>query len=210
MKKFLPILAIPFTVILLCFAVFLTMPWLMGSGAIHISTIQGFAVSSDGTVFVGYRRVIEAYKDGSLVFTFRPPAKRDYRFYIEDDKLIIGTASGSDIKIYDTSGNYVEDCDLSSYDFTSTAKEKKEYTAENGDVYTLHRFSRSKPFEIRRNNETIIKESTLDYHFHELPIYVLFCLSFISMLFLVLAVLGSCQWEFWGISSPPWIGSNYD
>lgn len=210
MKKLLPILAVPFAVILLFFSVLVTVPWLAKNGTLHGSTIQDFAVSSDGTVFVGYFRVIEAYKDGSLAFTFRPPTTRAYRFYIEDDKLIVASSSGN-CKIYDTKGNYIEDGDLSYEEVKSTAKKKEEYTSENGDVYKLHRFLQAKPFEIRRNNETIIKESALDYHVHELPFHVLFCLTFISMLFILLAALGTCQREeFWGVSSPPWIGSNYD
>lgn len=174
----------------------------MRSGAIHSSTIQDFAVSSDGTVFVGYRRVIEAYKDGSLVFIFRPPTSRAYRFYLEDDKIIIAPSSGN-CKIYDTNGNYIEDGDLSYEEVKSTAKKKKEYIMGNGDVYKLHRFLQSKPYEIRCNNEPIIKESALDYHFHELPFFMLFGLFVISILILVLALLENCQWrEFWGES--PW------
>ncbi len=188
MKKLLPILVVPFIVMICFFMVMISNSVLSSMGAIHYSSVEGFAVSSDGTVFIGYMQVIEAYKDGSLIFTFKPPTSRGYSFYIENDKIVIGTASGH-CKIYDTKGNYVEDGDISFNEVTSRAKKKKAYTTENGDVYEFHGFLEMKPFEIRRNQETIIKGSVLDYHFYGLPYVILFVLTFISGIFFVFALV---------------------
>lgn len=187
MKKASLVILIPLVVVVLFFSAAISKDILASSGIVKKSSIQDFGVCSDGKIIVGYRGKIEVYQGGKIVFSFRPPTPRAYRFYIDSDKIVIGCSDGY-TAIYDIEGKFVEDSELAYEAVKSTAREIQ-YKAESGEEYKIADALGFKPFEIKLGSETIVRQNILDYHFNGAPFWLFWALAFLNMAVLVIALV---------------------
>lgn len=187
MKKASLVILIPLVVVVLFFSAVISKEILANEDVIHQSSAQDFAVCSDGSIFVGYMDKIEVFQDGKLSFSFRPPTPRAFRFYVENDRIVIGCSDGF-TEIYDVTGNFVEDSELS-YDAVKSTAQDIRYIAESGEEYKLSDSFGFKPFEIKCGNETIVRQNILDYHFNGAPFWMFWALAFLNMVVLVIALV---------------------
>lgn len=187
MKKASLVIVIPIIVCVLAYILFFVRLGLAGKGIIHQSSMQDFGVCPDGTIIIGYMGKIEVFQDGKVVFSFRPPTSRAYRFYIKNDRVVIGCAAGY-TKVYDAKGNFIEDSELSYGEVKSISQETK-YRTESGELYKVVDSLGFKPFEIRCGEESIIKQDMLDYYFNGFPSWLLWAVGAINMATLLFALL---------------------
>lgn len=187
MKKASLVIIIPLIVVVLFFSVVISKDILASSGIVKKSSMQDFGVCSDGKIIVGYREKIEVFQDGKILFSFKPPTPRAYRFYVENDRIVIGCSDGF-TETYDVEGKFLEDSKLSYNEVKSTAQ-KTQYKAENGEKYTVVDAFGFKPFEIKCGNETIVRQNILDYHFNGAPFWLLWAVAFLNMVVLVIALI---------------------
>lgn len=187
MNKASLVIIIPLIVVVIFFSTVISKDILASRGVINKSSMQDFGVCSDGKIVVGYRGKIEVYQGGKIVFSFRPPTPRAYRFYIDSDKIVIGCSDGY-TAIYDIEGKFVEESRLSYYEVKSAAQEIQ-YKAESGEQYKVVDALGFKPFEIKLGNETIVRQNILDYHFNGAPFWLFWALAFLNMVVLVIALI---------------------
>lgn len=187
MKKASLVILIPLVVVVLFFSAAISKEILANEDVIHRSSAQDFAVCSDGMILVGYMDKIDVFQDGKLSFSFRPPTSRAFRFYVENDRIVIGCSDGF-TKIYDVTGNFVEDSELS-YDAVKSTAQDIRYIAESGEEYKIVDSFGFKPFEIKCGDETIVRQDILDYHFNGAPFWLFWALAFLNMVVLVIALI---------------------
>lgn len=187
MKKASLVILIPLIVVVLFFSAAISKDILANEDVIHRSSAQDFAVCSDGMILVGYMDKIDVFQDGKLSFSFRPPTSRAFRFYVENDRIVIGCSDGF-TKIYDVTGNFVEDSELS-YDAVKSTAQDIRYIAESGEEYKIADALGFKPFEIKCGDETIVRQDILDYHFNGAPFWLFWALAFLNMAVLVIALI---------------------
>lgn len=187
MKKVSLVILIPLVIAVLFFLVVISKEELASKSIVHESSVQDFGVCSDGMILVGYMDKIDVFQNGKLSFSFRPPTPRAYRFYVENDRIVIGCAEGYS-KIYDVTGNFVEDSELS-YDAVKSTAQDIRYIAESGEEYKIVDSFGFKPFEIKCGDETIVRQDILDYHFNGFPFWLFWALAFLNMVVLVIALI---------------------
>lgn len=187
MKKASLVILIPLVVVVLFFSAVISKEILANEDVIHRSSAQDFAVCSDGMILVGYMDKIDVFQDGKLSFSFRPPTSRAFRFYVENDRIVTGCSDGF-TKIYDVTGNFVEDSELS-YDAIKSTAQDIRYIAESGEEYKIVDSFGFKPFEIKCGDETIVRQDILDYHFNGAPFWLFWALAFLNMVVLVIALI---------------------
>lgn len=187
MKKASLVILIPLIVVVLFFSAVISKEILANEDVIHQSSVQDFAVCSDGKIIVGYMDKIDVFQDGKLSFSFRPPTPRAYRFYVENDRIVIGCSDGF-TEIYDVEGKFLEDSDLSYNKVVSISHDTK-YVSASGEQYKVSDGFGFKPFEIKCGNETIVRQDILDYHFNGAPFWLFWALAFLNMAVLVIALI---------------------
>ena len=99
---------------------------------------NGLGVGSDGKVYIGEGLWIGVYEDGDLVDKFvQNNLGNFYEFTIVDDQIHLWDTSGFH-KVLDLQGNEVARLERTySGERHLSAKEKREYTAEDGRFYKL-------------------------------------------------------------------------
>lgn len=175
-------------VVAIFFVIVILKGMFIAAGLIHSGSVQSVSIMPNGTIFLGYPKVIEVYHENALIKTFNPPTSRAYRFYLEKDNLIIGCATGGS-KVYDANGNYISDYNLSYSTIKSISDKAREFEADDGAKYTVNRYFGLKPFEIKYGGQTILKEKALDYIFNGFPFWLLFGFAFINMAIFIFTII---------------------
>ena len=171
---------VPFCVVFLFFLLLLVRLVLSFQGRIHGEPLQGIAISSNEKIYIGYMQQIDVFDGQVLVSTLNPPTSRAYYLMVENDELIVVTASGLCAK-YDLEGNLLGKEDMSNSEYYRLKKEaqRKEY-CYGESRYQIKKHMGLIPFEITKNNQTIFRESTLDYLFTGLPFLMFFFLTLLN------------------------------
>lgn len=131
-----------FVILVLGFLLFACRFGLMTFGVITSGSVLNFDVDSEENIYIGTMGQIQVYKDGTLLRTINPPTSRAYNFYIENDQLIIGVASGGEGGRFDLEGNELSYGDFSYYEIEDVASKKSvnvnghQYKHTNG--FLLH------------------------------------------------------------------------
>ena len=95
-----------------------------------------YAVDSSDWLYIQDGEFIKIYANGTIIGQIDAPTGRDYRFTIENDTIMLATPvrvhimklDGSEIEAYDDPGANT---------FVKIDSPTKEYTCDNGDVYSL-------------------------------------------------------------------------
>lgn len=138
------------------------------AAGITSGTIQGFALDAQENLYIGVGKKIFVYAAGKEVDVLYPPVSMIFRFFIQDEKLVIGCQDRRVTRIYDLSGNYISRSDLT-YEEVLAIAESQKTIEQNGNVYSYVDYSGFKPAEIRCNGNVIFKMSYLDFLFTGLP-----------------------------------------
>lgn len=132
--------------------------FLVITGTVQLS-ISSFAVDSKDRLYIGTSKGINIYDNGVFVGSIKPKTSRTYLFTItEDDKIVLSTSD----KIYlmDLDGNVLETKnDLGADVYNQLSYQKRTYTSQNGDVYKLQNFWRSKI--TKNDNEVVFQINSL-------------------------------------------------
>lgn len=179
---------IPFIVVVLFFLLVCLKAVLVFMGSIHSGALQDFDVGPNGELVLGYPKVIEVYREGSLDTHFAAPTIRAYRFYIENGTMIIGSSSGKST-VYDIEGNRIGESELAYTTVKSISGSKKAFEDNDGNRYYLEKNYGFKPFEVKCGDETVLREDHKDFLFNGFPFFCFFAVAFVNMLFVVLIII---------------------
>ena len=165
--------------------------YLSFSGAIPDGSVLGFDVDSSERIYIGTIDQINVYHNGTLQRKISPPTSRTYRFYIENDKLIIGCVPDGKGGTYDLEGNELSYGEFSYDEIEQVAKHKK--VVVNGHEYQLSSNLGITPYIITRDGIEVYQMSTIDYFFNGLPYWSIWiCLS-LAAVFLILLKVSDLQ-----------------
>ena len=153
-------------------ALALTKQGLTQSGIISTGELEGFAVDSYENIYIGKLGIITVYQNGKAVDSFSPPTSRAYRFYVENDMLIIGCAFDGLGGLFDLSGNCISYGVISYEEVRRNASNKTTYVV-NDNAYSLHTYCGLLPYTIYCNEERAFSMSPIDYFFNGPPFWIL-------------------------------------
>ena len=147
---------------------FILLHLFFSAAGITSGTIHGFALDAQEKLYIGAGKQIFVYAAGEKVNVLHPPVSTVFRFFIQDEKLVIGCQDRRISKCYDLNGNYLSDNDLR-YEEVRAIAEGRKTIEQNGNVYAYADYSGFKPAEIRCNGNVIYQMSWLDYLFTGFP-----------------------------------------
>lgn len=155
MKKYYPFMAIGVVFGVVMFFCF----FLQLSGQVSFST-KGFAVDSEGQLYVGREGEIAVLKDGECVRTISPRTSRSYVFTITDEQTILLSTS-STVYTMDLSGNVLTEQPDEGTKVYNQLQHKKSFTDVHGAKYTMRSpWGRT---SVYKDGVRIYEIPTLDY-----------------------------------------------
>ena len=129
------------------------------SGQVSFST-KGFAVDSEGQLYVGREGEIAVLKDGECVRTISPRTSRSYVFTITDEQTILLSTS-STVYTMDLSGNVLTEQPDEGTKVYNQLQHKKSFTDVHGAKYTMRSpWGRT---SVYKDGVRIYEIPTLDY-----------------------------------------------
>ena len=131
---------------------------MIGKVSIHYS---GFALDSNGVLYIGKDSKIEKYKGTEVVGEISPQTSRGYAFTIQSDTIILSTAST--VYTLDTNGNVLDKkVDINTETFNDLQKQKNSFEAQDGHTYKMKNiFGRVQV--VSENGSVIYKMPLPDY-----------------------------------------------
>ena len=161
--------------------------YLSFSGVIPDGSILDFDVDSSENIYIGTIDQINVYHNGTLFRQISPPTSRKYRFYIENDRLIIGCVTDGKGGTYDLEGNELSYGEFLYDEIEQVAKHKK--VVVNGHEYHLSTNLGMTPYVITRDGIKVYQMSAIDYFFNALPYWSIWiCLSIVAVFLILLKV----------------------
>ena len=171
--------------VILWFILFMAKLFLSSTGAIGNGAVLSFDVDSNENIYIGTMGKINVYKDGLRVKSITLHNDDQYRFYIENDTIIIGFASGGKSGIYDLDGNELSADGVAYSDIGSISKKNTSFV--NGHEYKFSNGLGLLPYTITRDGAEVHRMSTLDYLLNGFP-FGLACLFlfFLTAVFVII------------------------
>lgn len=155
MKKYYPIMFVGSVLGVIVFICF----FLMFSGQVSLSN-NGFAVDSEGQLYVGQQNEIIVLKDGECVNAINPRTSRSYAFTITDEQAILLSTS-STVYTMDLSGNVLTEQPDEGTKVYNQLQHKKSFTDVHGAKYTMRSpWGRT---SVYKDGVRIYEIPTLDY-----------------------------------------------
>ena len=153
------------------------------SGKMH-----GFDIDAKERLYVGVGKQINVYTDGELTYVIRPVLPEPYRFFIQDDTLVIGYQNGRATRVFDLAGNYLSESELSFKDVRKRAETNK-FAEHFGKEYSYEDHFGLKPAEIRCNGDVLYRMSWLDFLFTGVPFFAILAVLAVCFTFSLLLLL---------------------
>ena len=102
-------------------------------------SINGFAVDSEGCLYVGKDFNIEVFNEDTLIRTISPKTTRGYKFTIIDGQTILLSTS-STVYTMDLLGNVLSEREDEGTKVYNELQWKRDFVDENGTRYTLESY----------------------------------------------------------------------
>lgn len=153
-------------------------------GKVSDGGLLGFAVDSAENIYLGTRNCIRVYRGMELIRTISPPSLQTYRFFMENNQLIISGVISKTSQVLDLEGRHIRPGKLSYYEVKKVGTRTR--VNVNGHEFRLiYRWIIS-PYKITRDGVIIHRMSAIDYVFNGLPfwsVWVCACVAIVLIFF---------------------------
>ena len=162
--------------------------FLSAAGSIQ-GSVHGFDLDAEDTLYIGTDKSILVYTDRELVRTIRlqPAMEYDYRFRIQDNRIVVGSRKWRTTKVYDLEGHFLSDRDLQ-YESIRGSENRRISAAPDGieSIYSMETYRGFAPTQILLNGEILYRQPLMDFLFTGLPAA---CIRIVLLGFFALSLL---------------------
>ena len=162
--------------------------FLSAAGSIQ-GSVHGFDLDAEDTLYIGTDKSILVYTDRELVRTIRlqPAMEYDYRFRIQDNRIVVGSRKWRTTKVYDLEGHFLSDRDLQ-YESIRGSENRRISAAPDGieSIYSMETYQGFAPTQILLNGEILYRQPLMDFLFTGLPAA---CIRIVLLGFFALSLL---------------------
>ena len=162
--------------------------FLSAAGSIQ-GNVHGFDLDAEENLYIGTDRSILVYKgrEKTRAIRLQPAMEYDYRFMIQDNRIVVGSRKWSTAKVYDLEGHFLSNRDLQ-YESILRNETSRISAAPNGSepIYSMETYRGFAPTKILLNGEILYRQPLMDFLFTGLPAT---CIRIVLLGFFALSLL---------------------